>query len=90
MQPSELIDRLDPALLTAQQLDAATVDQETGVRGYVLLPRPELLEPYALGRADEAELTLSVDGTERRIPMRDVGSARTVADWDAELKGTSV
>ena len=55
-QRSELVDRLDPALLTAQQLDAATVDQETGVRGYVLLPRPELLEPYPRGRADEAEL----------------------------------
>lgn len=55
-QRSELVDRLDPALLTAQQLDAATVDQETGVRGYVLLPRPELLDPYTRGRADEAEL----------------------------------
>ncbi|MDD7919840.1 sensor histidine kinase [Actinomycetospora callitridis] len=55
-QRAELVDRLDPALLTAQQLDAATVDQETGVRGYVLLPRPELLDPYTRGRADEAEL----------------------------------
>ena len=40
--------------------------------------------------ADRDELRLSIDGTERRIPMRDVGSARTVADWDAELKGTTV
>ena len=36
-----------------------TLDLETGVRGYVLLPRPELLQPYQRGRADEAEL---VDG----------------------------
>jgi signal transduction histidine kinase len=53
---SELVDRLGPALLAAQQLDAATVDQETGVRGYTLLPRPELLTPYVVGRADEERL----------------------------------
>ncbi len=29
---------------------------------------------------------LEVDGVERRIPYADVASARTVADWDAELK----
>ena len=40
--------------------------------------------------ADEQWLTVSVDGAERRIPMSDVASARTVADWDAELKGTTV
>ncbi len=53
---TELVDRLDPALLAAQQLDAATVDQETGVRGYALLPRADLLVPYQRGRADEARL----------------------------------
>jgi signal transduction histidine kinase len=53
---TELVDRLDPALLAAQQLDAATVDQETGVRGYALVPRPDLLAPYQRGRADEARL----------------------------------
>ncbi|MFC5137178.1 ATP-binding protein [Actinomycetospora rhizophila] len=52
----ELVDRLDPALTTAQQLDAATVDQETGVRGYVLAPSPEFLVPYERGRAEEARL----------------------------------
>ncbi|MEJ2862651.1 sensor histidine kinase [Actinomycetospora flava] len=52
----ELVDRLDPALLAAQQLDAATVDQETGVRGYALAPNPEFLAPYERGRADEARL----------------------------------
>jgi len=53
---TELVDRLDPALLAAQQLDAATVDQETGVRGYALAPRADLLEPYRQGRGDEARL----------------------------------
>ncbi len=43
-----------------------------------------------LAEADEQWLTVSVDGAERRISMSDVASARTVADWDAELKGTTV
>lgn len=43
-----------------------------------------------LAGADEQWLTVSVDGAERRIPMSEVASARTVADWDAELKGTTV
>ncbi|PVY97736.1 sensor histidine kinase [Actinomycetospora cinnamomea] len=53
----ELVDRLDPALLTAQQLEAAAIDQETGVRGFVLAPQADLLEPYQRGRADEARTT---------------------------------
>jgi signal transduction histidine kinase len=52
----ELVDRLDPALITAQQLDAATVDQETGVRGFILVPSPEFLAPYERGRVEEARL----------------------------------
>lgn len=52
---SALIDRLDPALLAAQRLDAATVDQETGVRGYALARTPDFLAPYERGRADEAQ-----------------------------------
>lgn len=39
-----------------------------------------------LQEADDEGLVLEVDGVERRIPYADVASARTVADWDAELK----
>jgi ribosome maturation factor RimP len=40
----------------------------------------------ALVEADEATVTVDVGGSERRIPLADVASARTVVDWDAELK----
>jgi len=40
----------------------------------------------ALVEADEATVTVDVGGSERRIPIADVASARTVVDWDAELK----
>ena len=83
-QRSELVDRLDPALLAAQQLDAATVDQETSVRGYVLLPRPELLEPYLRGRLDEERLVgeLRVLLTDRPVALGQlVAVEEAVATW---------
>lgn len=39
--------------------------------------------------ADEDAIVVAVAGVERRIPLADVTSARTVADWSAELKGRS-
>jgi len=36
---------------------------------------------------DETHVTLDVDGTEFRLPLADIGSARLVPDWDALLKG---
>jgi ribosome maturation factor RimP len=36
--------------------------------------------------ADDEAITVAVGGAERRLPLRDVASARTVVDWDAELR----
>jgi ribosome maturation factor RimP len=40
--------------------------------------------------ADEGRIELDVDGTSRTIPVARIAAARTVVDWSAELKGTSV
>ncbi len=40
----------------------------------------------ALVQADDGGIVVSVDGVERRFAYADVASARTVVDWDAELK----
>jgi ribosome maturation factor RimP len=40
----------------------------------------------ALLRADDEGIALDVAGTELRVPYADIASARTVVDWDAELK----
>ncbi len=40
----------------------------------------------ALRLADEAGIALDVGGRELRVAYADIASARTVADWDAELK----
>jgi ribosome maturation factor RimP len=41
-----------------------------------------------LVEADEEAIAVSVAGVERRIPLVDVASARTVVDWDAELRSS--
>jgi len=40
--------------------------------------------------ADERRIELEVDGSRRAIPVAAIRSARTVADWSAELKGSTV
>jgi len=40
--------------------------------------------------ADEHAIELDVDGARRSIPVAAIRSARTVADWSAELKGSAV
>lgn len=40
-----------------------------------------------IGDVDETHVTLVVDGTEYRLPLADIGSARLVPDWDALMKG---
>jgi signal transduction histidine kinase len=50
-----LADELDPSANAAQQLSAALVNQETGLRGYVLARDPVYLEPYTDGIAAQDE-----------------------------------
>lgn len=52
-----LVERYDPALLAAQQLRVALVDQQNGLRGYGLDADPAFLEPYRRGLAQEQALT---------------------------------
>jgi signal transduction histidine kinase len=56
----QVIQRVDPAISSADRLVAAMVDQETGVRGYALSGERPFLEPYTRGvvtaRAEAARL----------------------------------
>ncbi len=63
-----LIDVADPAQFTAQQLAAALLDQEAGIRGLALTGRPEFVEPYRSGRDAEAEATARL----RELPQREL------------------
>jgi signal transduction histidine kinase len=56
-----LADRIDPAIVAAYQLDSALVDQETGVRGYLLGRREQFLQPYRSGLAIERQKLAELD-----------------------------
>ncbi|NJP93332.1 HAMP domain-containing protein [Nonomuraea sp. FMUSA5-5] len=49
----ELTMRITPAAIEASQMQKALIDQETGVRGFLLTGRQEFLQPYAEGVAAE-------------------------------------
>jgi signal transduction histidine kinase len=50
---NRLSDRIAPARTEAGELSAALVDQETGVRGYLLSGDQQFLDPYAQGQTAE-------------------------------------
>jgi signal transduction histidine kinase len=62
----DIIDRWEPAYATSQTLLSDMVNQETGLRGYVLGKRPVFLQPYrqysGLQRRHEAQMRALVAG----------------------------
>ncbi|HEY7070975.1 MAG TPA: ATP-binding protein [Acidimicrobiales bacterium] len=54
---NDLLNRIDPARVTVSDLRAAVLDQETGVRGFLLTRDQRFLEPYERGR-DAADTAL--------------------------------
>lgn len=54
-QTNELVDRIQPARSIAFQLQKSLLDQETGVRGYVLSGDASFLTPYEEGREGERD-----------------------------------
>ncbi|MFD3679674.1 ATP-binding protein [Streptomyces sp. NPDC058613] len=52
-----IVDGIAPAQRDALRLEAALLDQETGVRGYLLARDTALLEPYERGRAAESAVS---------------------------------
>src|SRR5215471_19187995 len=46
---SQVVDQIDPAAMHGSQLYAAMLNQETGVRGYLLSGQRQFLGPYSAG-----------------------------------------
>jgi signal transduction histidine kinase len=55
-QVRDLLDRVGPLRTDAAQLMTVVVDQQTGVRGFVLIRSDEILAPYTRGIAEERRL----------------------------------
>ncbi len=50
-----VVDRIDPAQVDALRLEKALLDQESGVRGFVIAGNPLFLRPYTTGRREQRE-----------------------------------
>ncbi|MYV97948.1 CHASE3 domain-containing protein, partial [Streptomyces sp. SID3343] len=79
-----VLDRLEPATSTALRLENALIDQETGVRGWIISGDVSFREPYSLGRAEEDRAyqrldTLLPDSAEGERLRADLGEVRTRA-----------
>lgn len=85
---NHLIDEVSPARTQAFRLQAALLDQETGVRGYLLTKDEDMLEPYRRGLADETaareRLGDLIDGLDR--PVADLRAVdRAAREWRTEF-----
>ncbi|MER5884053.1 ATP-binding protein [Streptomyces sp. NPDC001941] len=72
-----LLNTIAPARYQAVELRAALVDQETGVRGYLLTGRDALLDPYRRGLTAERTARARLDA------LKPEGSSRLDEDLDA-------
>ncbi|CAJ59326.1 putative two-component sensor protein [Frankia alni ACN14a] len=86
-------DIMAPALLGSAQLVSSLVDQETGMRGYLLQGHEEFLEPYNSGRRDESAQLADL---QRRLAERPdlLGKLRTLRErilaWHRDYADPSI
>jgi signal transduction histidine kinase len=78
----DLVDRVDPATLEAERLLSSAIDQETGVRAYLLAGDEQFLEPYRSGI--ESAATASTDLRRAAAGLGDVDDH--LADVDDALQ----
>jgi signal transduction histidine kinase len=84
-QRTFLLDQARPAARAALLLENALVNQETGIRGYLITVESQFLEPYGKGLTGEAEAYASLDSHAARLGAP-VGAKlaavrRAVARW---------
>jgi signal transduction histidine kinase len=89
-----VLDQVEPALLTALDLENALINEETGVRGYILSGKPQSLEPYEKGRAAEIEAYRKLEAqgrTDGSTLVPDVAAVRTHAQtWQRRFVAPNV
>jgi signal transduction histidine kinase len=83
-----VVDRVDIAVTNALALSNAMVNQETGLRGYVLGGREPFLQPYRQGRADAARAERGLDALARaemagRLAPDLAAVRQRIDDWES-------
>ena len=84
-----VVDRIDPALTLTERLERALVDQQSGIRGYLLSGREDFLAPYDDGLAEEERIAAEVralTGVQALAGLRrDLGAVQRAARrWRAD------
>jgi signal transduction histidine kinase len=88
-----VVGRIDPALLQSLRLEAALVDQETGVRGYALGANDSLLRPFAGGQRSEQDAVGQLEDLVSDLPAVEeaLGQVTERADrWRSEYAEPTV
>jgi signal transduction histidine kinase len=75
---TRVFETVGPARIAAQELRASVLDQETGMRGYVITRDDRLLQPYTAGRARQTELDREI----RRLVRGDPSEAAVLGALD--------
>ncbi|SDJ35895.1 sensor histidine kinase [Streptomyces indicus] len=84
----EVVEVRSPALFNAVRLEAALVNQETGVRGYGLSGEREFLLPYTQGLDEERTALRTLDGLTREsgTAQRDLAVVRErIEAWQQKV-----
>src|SRR5215472_13609032 len=90
---NQLVSTLDPAAFHGSQLYAAMLDQETGLRGYLLSGQPSFLTPYATGHAQQHKQVAALQPLLMSLPTarRDLTTAlRLIESWRATYAGPAI
>jgi signal transduction histidine kinase len=80
----QVVNKLDPAALRGSQLYAAMLNQETGLRGYLLSGQPSFLTPYTMGIADQSRAAAALQPLLTGLPaaQHDLSTALSrVSAW---------
>jgi signal transduction histidine kinase len=62
-----LLDQVGPSVRGTLELESALVNEETGVRGYIITAQSSFLEPYRDGLADEARAYAALHAHEQAV-----------------------
>ena len=82
-QQERIENTIDPAALEARTLDAALLDQETGLRGYALSGQRDFLAPYTDGLATESSTVTTLRGLVTALPAPSAANLETVTQQAA-------
>lgn len=66
-QRALLLDQVAPSNRAALAVEAALVNEETGIRGYLISVESSFLEPYGKGLRQESEAYVTLEGNQHRI-----------------------